>query len=445
MLPKKITILGAGLTGSLLANLLAQKGFDVSIYEKRPDLRTTSAREGRSINLALSHRGWHALEHTRVLEKIRDIVIPMRGRMLHDLSGNLTFQPYGKSGQAINSVSRDLLNQLLIDAAEQRGVKIHFSHLCKQVDLAQNTVHVENMLTEEMQKFTPDLLIGADGAFSSVRNEMQRTPRYNYSQTYIEHGYKELTIPPTQNNDFALDKHALHIWPRGKYMLIALPNMDKSFTCTLFLPFEGENSFEALQTPQQVSDFFHQTFPDTIPLMPRLEEEFFENPTSNLVTIKCFPWSRYGSSLLIGDAAHAIVPFYGQGMNAGFEDCRIFNELLETNPDSWKALLEQFQVLRKPNADAVAELALQNFVEMRDLVADPKFQKRKKIEARLHELFPEQWIPLYTMVTFSDMPYADALAIGKKQDQIMEEVLAEYENTDLENIDYQKIIDQFIS
>ena len=437
---KKIVILGAGLTGSLLATLLAQKGYDVSIYEKRPDLRTTSAREGRSINLALSHRGWRALEQTQVLEKIRDVVIPMKGRMIHDLSGQLTFQPYGKSGQAIYSVSRDRLNQLLIDTAEHQGVEVHFSHLCEQVDLEQNVIQVENLFTEESHKVTSDLLIGADGAFSIVRNAMQRTSRYNYSQAYIEHGYKELTIPPDHKNDFALDAHALHIWPRGKYMLIALPNTDKSFTCTLFLPFEGKNSFAALQNGQQVIDFFNQTFPDTVALMPQLEEEFFKNPTSNLVTIKCYPWSKFGKSLLMGDAAHAIVPFFGQGMNSGFEDCRIFTELMDTYRSNWKALLEHFQALRKPDTDAIAELALQNFIEMRDLVADPKFLRRKKIEARLHELYPERWIPLYTMVTFSDMRYSEALAIGKRQDQIMKEVMEEYKDVNFENVDYQKIV-----
>ena len=438
---EKIVILGAGLTGSLLATLLAQKGYDVSIYEKRPDLRITSAREGRSINLALSHRGWRALEQTQVLEEIRDVVIPMKGRMIHDLSGQLTFQPYGKSGQAIYSVSRDRLNQLLLDAAEQQGVEMYFSHLCKQADLEQNVIQVENLLTEESRKITPDVLIGADGAFSTVRSAMLQTPRYNYSQAYIEHGYKELTIPANHNNDYALDAHALHIWPRGKYMLIALPNTDKSFTCTLFLPFEGENSFAALQNGQQVIDFFNQTFPDTVALMPQLEEEFFQNPTSNLVTIKCYPWSKFGKSLLIGDAAHAIVPFFGQGMNSGFEDCRIFTELMDTYRGNWKALLEHFQALRKPDADAIAELALQNFIEMRDLVADPKFLKRKKIEAQLHELYPERWIPLYTMVTFSDMRYSEALAIGKRQDQIMKEVMEEYKDVNFENIDYQQIVD----
>lgn len=439
---EKIVILGAGLTGSLLATLLAQKGYDVSIYEKRPDLRTTSAREGRSINLALSHRGWRALEQTHVLEEIRNIVIPMKGRMLHDISGNLTFQPYGKSGQAIYSVSRDRLNQLLLDAAEQQDVQMHFSHLCEYVDLEQNIIQVENMLTEEARKVTPDLLIGADGTFSIVRNAMQRTSRYNYSQAYIEHGYKELTIPANHHNDFALDAHALHVWPRGKYMLIALPNTDKSFTCTLFLPFEGENSFAALQNGQQVIDFFSQTFPDVIALMPQLEEEFFQNPTSNLVTIQCYPWSKYGKSLLIGDAAHAIVPFFGQGMNAGFEDCRILIEMMDIYADDWNDLFEYFQALRKPDTDAIAALALQNFIEMRDLVANPKFLRRKKIEAQLHELYPDQWIPLYTMVTFSDIPYSEALSIGKKQDQIMKEVMDEYEGVNFEDIDYTKIIDR---
>ena len=364
----------------------------------------------------------------------------MKGRMLHDISGKLTFQPYGKSGQAIYSVSRDRLNRLLIDAAEQQGVEIHFSHLCKQVELEQNIIEVENLLTEKSRKLTPDLLIGADGAFSIVRNAMQRTGRYNYSQSYIEHGYKELTIPATPDNEFALDPHALHIWPRGKYMLIALPNTDKSFTCTLFLPFEGENSFSTLENAQQVKDFFTQAFPDAVSLMPQLDKEFLQNPTSNLVTIQCYPWSKFDKSLLIGDAAHAIVPFFGQGMNSGFEDCRILTELMDIYPDNWPMLLDHFQTVRKPNADAIAELALENFIEMRDLVADPKFVKRKRIEARLHELYPDRWIPLYTMVTFSDMPYSEALSIGKKQEQIMKELIKKYTNTPMEDIDYEEIL-----
>ena len=268
---------------------------------------------------------------------------------------------------------------------------------------------------------------------------MQKTPRYNYSQYYIEHGYKELSIP-AKDGEFALEPHALHIWPRGGYMLIALPNYNKSFTCTLFLPYEGKESFAELDSPARVTRFFEECFPDALAVMPRLAEEFFENPTSDLVTIKCFPWSRYGKNVLIGDAAHAIVPFYGQGMNAGFEDCRIFMDLLAEHKNDYSGLVNHFEDLRKPDADAVAELALHNFIEMRDLVADREFLERKKIEAELHRRYPERWVPLYTMVTFTDMRYSDALNTGKLQDKIMRRIMKHYDYaTELTDHDYERI------
>lgn len=438
---KEIVILGAGLAGSLLSILLATKGKQVSLFERRPDVRSGKMEEGRSINLALSHRGLQALEKAGVADQIKEIVIPMRGRMMHSISGNLTFQPYGQQGQSINSVSRADLNRVLIEHAAKHQVELNFNSWCEDVNLRQNLAYIRTSGHSELLKVKADLLIGADGAFSALRNSMQKTPRFNYSQHYIEHGYKELTVPPTKSGDFAMEPHALHIWPRGGYMLIALPNQDRSFTCTLFLAYEGKHSFANLQSANQVTDFFKINFPDIIPLMPHLTEEFFENPTSDLVTIQCYPWSRYNNNLLLGDAAHAIVPFYGQGMNAAFEDCHIFSDLMDHYQHDLSTLIEVFQRIRKPDADAIAELALRNFIEMRDLVADPVFLERKKIEAELHRRYPDRWVPLYTMVTFTNMRYSDALKTGDQQDQIMQEVMKQFSHvSEMKEEDFERIL-----
>ena len=316
-------------------------------------------------------------------------------------------------------------------------MEIKFEHTCKRVDLEGTSVTFTTPDAEKTMQF--DLLFGSDGAYSKMRQAMVKTDRFNYEQYYIPHGYKELSIPPTEDGDFAIAPNALHIWPRGQYMLIALPNLDKSFTCTLFFPFEGQPSFESLQTPQQVLQFFKNTFPDSLPHLKNIQEEYFQNPTSSLVTVKCEPWVK-NNCVLIGDAAHAIVPFYGQGMNAGFEDCYELNLLLDKHSDDWEKSLEDYQQLRKKDGDAIADLALHNFVEMRDLVADEKFLVQKKIEAKLHELFPKKWMPLYSMVTFSDLRYSEAYEIGKKQQAIMDEVmqrpniLENWEGIDLEEI-----------
>ncbi|MDN4165614.1 NAD(P)/FAD-dependent oxidoreductase [Cytophagales bacterium LB-30] len=436
---KEITLLGAGLVGSLMSIYLAKKGYSVSIYEKRDDMRKGNQQGGRSINLALSNRGLKALEEVGLAEQIKRLVIPMKGRMMHDVKGNLTYQPYGKEGQFINSVSRSWLNEMLMDEAEKLGVNIHFEHRCSQVNL--DTQALEFETPSGSKRIQSEVLLGADGAFSALRDAMQRSDRFNYSQYYIEHGYKELCIEP-QQGEFAMEPNALHIWPRGRFMMIALPNTNETFTCTLFLDYEGEDSFANLQTPEQVEAFFKTYFPDVIPLIPDLTHQFFQNPTPSLVTVKCYPWVK-NRTCLMGDAAHAIVPFYGQGMNAGFEDCRVLNELIDTHQHNWDTILPEFQQARKPNADAIAELALKNFVEMRDLVADSQFLLQKKIEAHLHEQFPKDWIPLYSMVTFSDLSYADALRIGQKQHEIMQKVMSK---PDIEknwpNLDFASIVEQ---
>ncbi len=434
-----INILGAGLAGSLLSLLLAQQGYQVSVYEKRSDPRRKEAEEGRSINLALSLRGWEALRKAGVEDLIRELAIPMKGRMIHNQEGETHLQSYSADGKSIFSVSRAALNNILISQAEEKGVSFYFDHLCEDVNLAGNEASF--LFSGDFKTVHADLWIGADGAFSALRSVMQKTPRFDYSQNYIAHGYKELTIPSTADGDFAMEPHALHIWPRGRYMLIALPNADKSFTCTLFLPYEGKISFASLQDSKQVRQFFEQHFPDAVPLMPNLEEVFFQNPTSDLVTIHCYPWTYNGKQMLIGDAAHAIVPFYGQGMNAAFEDCRLFTEMLAEKPEHIPEVVLQFQQMRKPDADAIAELALQNFIEMRDLVSDDTFVERKKIEKELYLRYPEQWVPLYNMVTFSHRPYAEALNTGKKQDAIMQNVMQQYSKaSELGDKDYARIV-----
>jgi kynurenine 3-monooxygenase len=429
---QNIAITGGGLVGSLLAIYLQKRGYKVTVFERRPDMRKNLIDAGRSINLALSTRGLMALSEVGLSEILQRIAIPMHGRMMHDVAGHLTFQPYGIEGQYINSVNRTDLNAILMNEAETLGAEFRFEHRCVSVDLDKteitwtvNTVQPAHAAIAQhgnalfTQKF--DLIIGADGAFSAVRSALQFTDRFDFSQAYIEHGYKELHIPAL--NGWIIEPNALHIWPRESFMMIALPNPDQSFTCTLFLPFEGTNSFSQLNTDKEVDDFFQRTFTDAVPIIPNLLEDFKRNPASSLVTMQCYPWYK-NRTLLIGDAAHAVVPFYGQGMNAGFEDCRILNLLLNQFDDDWEKVLPEFQVQRKPDADAIARLALDNFIEMRDLVADEDFLLRKKIEARLHALYPDRWIPQYTMVTFRpDIRYSEAYANGQRQKLIMDRIM----------------------
>lgn len=420
-----ISISGAGLVGSLLSIYLAKKGHKVTIYERRPDMRTTVISAGRSINLALSDRGWRGLEGVGIADEIKKVAIPMYGRMVHSIEGKTSFLPYGKENQAIYSVSRGGLNCVMMDLAEKNGVKIYFNEKCEEIDFKEGKIKLENTLNQKQKDITSDVIFGADGAFAATRLQMQlKTDRFNYSQNYLEQGYKELIIPALSEGNFAMEKNALHIWPRGKFMLIALPNLDGSFTCTLFFPFEGDNSFAALDTKEKMLKFFNEIFPDAVPLMPTLEHDFFHNPTSSLVTVKCNPWHYEDKLLLVGDAAHAIVPFFGQGMNSGFEDCTVFNQLMDKHGNDWKTIFEEFEKLRKPNTDAIAELAVQNFVEMRDLVSHPDFVLRKKIEAKFSAKYPDKWMPLYSMVTFSHMPYSEALAEGKRQEKIMDKIMA---------------------
>ncbi|WP_045687188.1 FAD-dependent oxidoreductase [Hymenobacter sp. AT01-02] len=419
-----LTVMGGGLVGSLLALYLARHGHTVDVFERREDLRRSGLVEARSINLALSDRGWRALEGVGIADAVRQVAIPMHQRIMHDARGQLTAQPYGQHNQAIYSVSRAGLNRTLLDLVEQEPrVRLHFNQQCRRVDLRTRTLELLHTETGATQTRTYEHLFGTDGAFSAVRGAMQKTERFNFSQHYLDYGYKELTIEAGPAGEWQLEKHALHIWPRGQYMMIALPNLDGSFNCTLFFPYEGPASFSSLQTPEQVRAFFQEVFADALPLMPNLEQEFFENPTSSLVTIRCYPWSMADEVVLLGDASHAIVPFYGQGMNAGFEDCTILDSLLQEFGPDWGAVFREFQQRRKPNTDAMADLAVYNFEEMRDRVADPRFLLQKKIESKISAQYPDQWLPLYSQVTFSHRPYAEALANGQRQEQIMQRLM----------------------
>jgi kynurenine 3-monooxygenase len=421
---KEITIVGAGLVGSLLSIYLSKRGYKVKVYERRDDMRNGETEAGRSINLALSDRGILALEKVGLAEEIKKISIPMHGRFIHNLDSTTAFQPYGKEGQFINSVSRSELNKKLMDQAEQNGVEIFFNMKCQAVDWKNDQITFESP-GFGFRALNFELLFGADGSFSATRLQHQlQHDKFEYHQHHIDCGYKELTIPAGKDGEFLLEKNALHIWPRKDYMLIALPNLDGSFTCTLFFPFEGELSFEKLDTEEGLMAFFKKKFPDTLNLIPDLTQQFFHNPVSSLVTIKCYPWVREDQFALIGDAAHAIVPFFGQGMNCGFEDCRILDGLIDQYGDDWKTILSEYQLSRKPDADAIADMAVNNFTEMRDRTADPKFLLQKKIEARLHEKYPDEWIPAYSQVTFSPhIRYSEALKRGQKQEAIMREIM----------------------
>ncbi len=433
----RITVIGSGLTGPLLAISLMKRGFPVELHERRPDMRRVPISAGRSINLALSTRGIHALREASVFEQIQKIIIPMRGRMMHSAAGELTFMPYGKDEtEVINAVSRADLNIALMNAAEACGVPIHFNQRCTGFDLRSGSVHLQNDETGAESTGSAEVVIATDGAGSAIRSEMLKLPRFNFSQQYLDYGYKELTIPAAADGSHVFETHALHIWPRGTFMLIALPNIDSTFGCILFLPFEGQTSFAALDTEAKVRAFFAAQFPDALELMPDLSENFFANPTGAMVTIKCSPWHVNGKALLLGDAAHAIVPFFGQGMNCAFEDCTYFLELLDRLGPNWPVLFSEFEGARKADTDAIADLAIENFVEMRDRVADPRFLFRKKVELELERKYPGTFVPKYAMVTFHRTPYSVAATRGAIQDRMLGELCDSVQR--VEDIDWHK-------
>ena len=422
---KNIAVVGAGLVGSLQAILMAQKGYNVSVFERREDLRKAKLISGKSINLALSDRGWKALELAGIAEDIRAISIPMYKRCMHAPDGTLTYQPYGKDDEAIYSVSRGGLNQKLMNLADDYpNIEYFFDRKCQDLDLSTNTLTFKNTAEQTDEERSFDRIFATDGAFSAVRMRMQKSTMFDYSQKFLDHGYKELVIPANADGTHKLDKNCLHIWPRGEFMMIALANLDGSFTCTLFFPMTGETSFETLKTREQVSDFFDKTFSDAVELMPTLLDDYFGNPTSTLIMVRCDPWNYKDKVLLLGDAAHAIVPFYGQGMNCGFEDCTVFDEFYKAANGNWDGLMKAFSDQRVPDGNAILDLALMNYVEMRDLTADPDFLLRKKIEAKFTQLHPGKWMPLYSQVTFSNTRYSDALKNDQRQQAIMDKIMA---------------------
>ena len=439
-----ITLVGAGLAGSLLAIFLARRGFRVEVYEKRPDIRRESAgaglagQAGRSINLAMSVRGLHALQQVGLKDEILAMAIPMAGRLIHPVEGEKVLQPYGqRDEEVIYSVSRGELNQVLVTAAErQDGVRLHFNARCTGVEFRTGVLYVRDDATNHVHSLRPRRIIGVDGSASAIRAAMMNAGRFDLSQQYLTHGYKELNIPAGPGDAYRMEPNALHIWPRGLYMLIALPNLDGSFTCTLFFPHEGEYSFDSLQDPEQVLDFFGRQFPDATSLMPDLATLYRSNPTGSLVTLKCFPWHYRDRVLLLGDAAHAIVPFFGQGMNCAFEDCTVLDECIEAYWPDWGKVFESFGQRRKENTDAIADMALANYVEMRDLVSDPGFQLRQKVGFLLEQKFPDLFIPRYSMVSFHRFPYSEALQRGEIQDGILRELCASVSSA--EQVDWNR-------
>src|SRR5437773_828550 len=420
-MPTKFTLIGSGLAGGLLGAYLGRRGYEVDLYERRADPREGNIVGGRSINLAVSTRGIHALEQLDIADEVLRHAIPMRGRMIHDKSGGLHFAPYDVDpNKHINSIGRAALNTTVIEAAQRYpNVRVHFNHRCTDVDLTEAVCYLETQNGQAI-KARGDAVIGVDGAFSAVRQSMQKKlEKFEYDENYLAHGYKELTIPSAPDGSWRMEKEALHIWPRKSFMMIALPNPDGSFTCTLFWEFEGPRSFATTKTDDDVRRFFDEEFPDAVPLMPRLLEDFRQNPTGSLVTIRCAPWYYRDKVCLLGDAAHAVVPFYGQGMNAAFEDCVVLDERLEKFPNNRERAFAEYFSRRKENADALADLAIGNFIEMRDKTTSRTFRAKKKIDHALEALLPGMYLPLYTMVTFTRIPYAEAARRARLQDRIV--------------------------
>ncbi len=425
--PEHVHVIGGGLVGALTSIFLAKRGFEVSLFERRGDMRKLAVEAGRSINLAVTARGLKALDEVGLKRDVLDLAITMKGRMVHDMAGNTTFVSYGqKENEVIYSVSRGELNKLLLTkAGEYSNVHLRFDQRCVEHDLESNQISFTDEVSKQTHNVQAKVALATDGAWSVARQAMlANVKNFNYAQNFESYGYKELVIPAAAGGAFQLEKEALHIWPRQSFMLIALPNLDGSFTCTLFLAYEGAVSFAALKTATDVNAFFAREFAGALALMPTLAEDFFRNPTGALTTIRCAPWHVDDKLLLLGDAAHAIVPFFGQGMNCGFEDCSTLGVLLDAESD-WRSLFQKLEAERKPNADAIGTLALENFVEMRDTVADAKFQLKKRIGFELEKRYPDRFIPRYSMVVFhAEIPYADAYQRGIEQEVILDALAA---------------------
>lgn len=448
---ENITVVGAGLVGSLLAVFLSRRGFKVNVLERRTDMRAHAISAGRSINLAISTRGINALKKLNLDKEVLRYAIPMKGRMIHSQSSELTFQPYGTDdSDYINSISRGTLNKLLMSHAEESGATITFNQKVSGIDLKANSLDILDEQSKESRSEVCDIVIGTDGSASAIRESMVKLPGYDSDASDLDYGYKELVIPPEAAGGFKMERNALHIWPRGTYMLIALPNFEGSFTCTLFLPWKGAVSFEQLKTKEAVRAFFLEQFPDAVPLIADLEETFFANPTGHMTTIKSNRWNVDGKVLLMGDAAHGIVPFFGQGMNCGFEDCTVFDESF-TSFDSggevhWTGLFDHMTSSRVPNTNAIADMAVENFVEMRDKVGDARFLLEKAVEKILQKKFPGRYISRYALVTFSNIPYNVAKQAGVIEDSMLSELCSGLQNAD--DVDLrlaEKLIEQHLA
>lgn len=440
---KTATIIGAGLVGSLWAVYLRKAGYTVNVYERRPDMRKTKMSAGKSINLATSYRGWKALDEVGIGDEIRKIAIPMYGRTMHHLDGATAFQPYGNNNQAIFSVSRGDINAKLMSIAEEGGnVNIHFNHECINVDVQKGIAIFKNTETNEIVEVKDEVFFATDGAFSAARyNGMQKLDRFNYSQNYIPDGYREILLPANSDGSFKLANETLHIWPRGRFMLIALPNFDGSFTCTLFMPFDNhEYCFNNLTSKEKVTTFFKEMFPDFYEMMPEVADTWENHPLSSLAIIRCFPWTHQKFALM-GDAAHATVPFFGQGMNCGFEDCSVMWNLMQQHKEDWATIFKEYEIMRKPNGDAVQDLSLQNYIVMRDKVADPDFLLLQKIERRINYLYPQSYFPLYSMVSFTDIEYSVAFQKGNEQEQMIKQLI---EKNNITSDTSEKAIDDII-
>lgn len=433
-----ITLIGAGLVGSLLAVLLAKRGFRVEIFERRADMRASNISAGRSINLALANRGIYPLEQAGLMDKVLPLLTTMKGRMVHDIEGQQNFQSYGqKAEEVIYSVSRGDLNKICMDAAEATGlVNIHFNQQCQSVDFSKSSMTLCNQEDHSISQHQFERIIGTDGSASAVREAIHQINSNQHDIIELGHSYKELCIPAGTNGEFQIDANSLHIWPRGGYMLIALPNEDASFTVTLFMPNSGDISFETINSESKVTEFFQQNFPDAIQLLPQLTEDFFNNPTGRLATVKCSPWHHQGQALLLGDAAHAVVPFHGQGMNCGFEDALDLANTIDISDNDWSKIFSQVDENRKVNGDAIADMAIENYITMRDSVRDEKFLLKNTLAFELEQQFPEYFCPRYSMVMFHRLPYAEAKSRGAIQEIILDQLTLKV-NT-IEDVDYKE-------
>lgn len=418
---KKVAIMGAGLAGTLMAIYFARRGWQVDIYELRPDCRITRVSGGRSINLTLAERGLAALARVIDLADILDITISLEGRMVHSLNGALKFHPYGiKSTEVIYAVTRSALNARLMDIAERyANIRIWFSHRCIKIDKKNWVVEIYDEKSQSHKHISPDFIVGADGTFSTVRQQMQRNDRANFQQDYLNCGYKELVFAAAPGNKFQMHKNRLHLWPRGKFMLMAIPNLDGTFASNCILPMEGPGSFDALDSPAKVVKFFEEQFPDAVGLIDDLPNTFLRNPVSGFLTTRTLPWYHGDRIVLIGDACHTVVPFYGLGMNAAFEDCAVLDSCIGEHPQQLSLAFQKYQQLRKPNTDVLGDLSIENFVELRDKVRSYRLIARKKLIAGGHWLFPKAVVPLYTMMSHTTLPFAEALHRSKLQDRRM--------------------------